>query len=116
MKLTFLFMLMLMMFLMIILNFIPIINIHKIKDREKMTPFECGFDPLSKYRNSFSIQFFMIAIMFLIFDIEITLITPIPMCFLLTNFKFWIFLIIMIMLTLIFGTMIEWKEGSMNWK
>nr|YP_009470615.1 NADH dehydrogenase subunit 3 [Mycopsylla fici]AVF97048.1 NADH dehydrogenase subunit 3 [Mycopsylla fici] len=116
MILILMFMMTMIMILILLLNILPIINIHKIKDREKMTPFECGFDPLSKYRTSFSIQFFLIGIMFLIFDIEIALILPIPVSFYLANFNFWILMIIFIMMTLILGTMIEWKEGSMNWK
>nr|YP_009470628.1 NADH dehydrogenase subunit 3 [Mycopsylla proxima]AVF97061.1 NADH dehydrogenase subunit 3 [Mycopsylla proxima] len=110
------FMTILITILILLLNILPIINMHKITDREKTTPFECGFDPLSKYRVSFSIHFFLVGIMFLIFDIEITLILPIPLSFYLSNFYFWILTIIFIMVTLIMGTMIEWKEGSMNWK
>jgi NADH-ubiquinone oxidoreductase chain 3 len=62
--------------ILIILN--SLIRKKEISTREKTSPFECGFDPKRSARLPFSTRFYLIAVIFLIFDIEITLILPIP--------------------------------------
>nr|QYJ56689.1 NADH dehydrogenase subunit 3 [Bulinus globosus] len=82
---------------------------------ESLTPFECGFEPLSDMRSPFSIRFFLLIILFLIFDIEISLIFPIISMLILgkkleTTLSFMMFLII-----LLFGIFHEWNEGAIDW-
>ena len=69
--------LMVVIVLSIILIVISYIGILQDKDREKTSPFECGFDPSGRSRRGFSIRFYLIAIIFLVFDVEIVLLFPI---------------------------------------
>nr|WGH58952.1 NADH dehydrogenase subunit 3 [Urochela rubra] len=85
-------------------------------DREKMSPFECGFNPFNSARIPFSIQFFLIAVLFLIFDIEIAIILPIILTFKLMKSTIWIYTIVMFMMTLILGLYHEWNNGVLDWK
>lgn len=61
----------------IVISLSTILRKKKNSDREKLSPFECGFNPINSSRLPFSIRFFLIAIIFLIFDVEIALILPI---------------------------------------
>nr|WOW98911.1 NADH dehydrogenase subunit 3 [Metanigrus sp.] len=106
----------LMMIILMLLSTIIMSMTKKTKpELNKSSPFECGFTPLSSPRKSFSIQFFFIALIFLIFDIEISIIIPmilmkyIPM-------KQWMITSTLILIILILGLMNEWNQGMLEWK
>nr|AFI54805.1 NADH dehydrogenase subunit 3 [Eucorysses grandis]AVJ52403.1 NADH dehydrogenase subunit 3 [Eucorysses grandis] len=84
-------------------------------DREKMSPFECGFDPLNSPRSPFSIQFFLIAVLFLIFDIEIAIILPIIITMKWNLTSTWIMTIMFFIIILILGLYYEWNNGVLEW-
>nr|YP_004733075.1 NADH dehydrogenase subunit 3 [Triturus dobrogicus]ADV35467.1 NADH dehydrogenase subunit 3 [Triturus dobrogicus] len=83
-------------------------------DTEKLSPYECGFDPLGSARLPFSIRFFLIAILFLLFDLEIALLLPTPWASQMspTNTLLWS-TIILLLLTL--GLVYEWLQGGLEW-
>lgn len=84
-------------------------------DREKNSPFECGFDPKSPSRLPFSLQFFLIAIIFLIFDVEIALILPIVVIIKLSNLTVWATTSLIFIVILLVGLYHEWNQGALNW-
>nr|ABD63973.1 NADH dehydrogenase subunit 3 [Alophoixus phaeocephalus] len=84
-------------------------------DSEKLSPYECGFDPLGSARLPFSIRFFLVAILFLLFDLEIALLLPLPWAIQLqtpTATMIWASSLILI-LTL--GLVYEWAQGGLEW-
>nr|ALG35818.1 NADH dehydrogenase subunit 3 [Parevania sp. SJW-2015] len=82
---------------------------------EKNSPFECGFNNFKSSRLPFSVNFFIISIIFLIFDVEITLIMPLIPSFNFINLSSWFYSISFLFFILILGTIIEWKDNSLNW-
>nr|ALO70748.1 NADH deshydrogenase subunit 3 [Neobisnius villosulus] len=84
-------------------------------DREKSSPFECGFDPKSSARLPFSIQFFLIAIIFLIFDVEITLLIPLILIMKTSNLINYSLITLFFIIILLVGLYHEWNQGALNW-
>ena len=86
-----------------------------VSNREKLTSFECGFDPLRSARRNFSLRFFLLAIVFLIFDLEIALLVPyfyslsLGISFLA---RFFCFLFVVV---LFLGLVHEFNEGTLRW-
>nr|AYM84953.1 NADH dehydrogenase subunit 3 [Abracris sp. OR222] len=99
----------------IVMLIASILSKKMIYDREKSSPFECGFDPKSSSRMPFSIQFFLIAVIFLIFDVEIALILPIIIIMKTSNIIVWTISTMSFICILMGGLLHEWKQGALKW-
>nr|YP_009764370.1 NADH dehydrogenase subunit 3 [Synalpheus microneptunus]QIS92008.1 NADH dehydrogenase subunit 3 [Synalpheus microneptunus] len=99
----------------IIMIISTLISKKTINDREKNSPFECGFDPKGSARLPFSLRFFLIAIVFLIFDVEITLLLPLASIFDKTNTITWTMTGTFFLLILLAGLYHEWMQGALEW-
>nr|ALO76429.1 NADH deshydrogenase subunit 3 [Laccoptera ruginosa] len=103
---------------LILIMILMILNITSKKtfyDKEKNSPFECGFDPKSSSRMPFSLQFFLIAIIFLIFDVEIVLLMPSIKIIEYSSILNLIISINSFLIILILGFFHEWNQGALQW-
>nr|APT36806.1 NADH dehydrogenase subunit 3 [Ploceus insignis] len=84
-------------------------------DSEKLSPYECGFDPLGSARLPFSIRFFLVAILFLLFDLEIALLLPLPWATQLQSPASTLTWASLLILLLTLGLVYEWIQGGLEW-
>ena len=82
---------------------------------EKLTVYECGFDPFGDSRQKFEVRFFLVGIIFIIFDLEISFLFPWSL-FLsnLTIFAYWSMILFLIILTI--GLIYEYLKGGLEWE
>nr|UEK24792.1 NADH dehydrogenase subunit 3 [Potamanthellus edmundsi] len=100
---------------MIVMMLASILSKKSITDREKSSPFECGFDPISTSRLPFSLRFFLIAVVFLIFDVEIALLLPLILLTTKTSMTIWFYMTFFFIIVLLLGLFHEWNQGALNW-
>nr|AAP74584.1 NADH dehydrogenase subunit 3 [Ruditapes philippinarum]AAP74591.1 NADH dehydrogenase subunit 3 [Ruditapes philippinarum]AAP74598.1 NADH dehydrogenase subunit 3 [Ruditapes philippinarum]AAP74605.1 NADH dehydrogenase subunit 3 [Ruditapes philippinarum]AAP74612.1 NADH dehydrogenase subunit 3 [Ruditapes philippinarum] len=87
-------------------------------EKDKLTSFECGFDPMSSSRMPFSLRFFLLALLFLVFDLEMILLFPYVFSVSITSIKMkvisklWGFIFLVI---LVGGLVHELNEGTLDW-
>nr|YP_002261358.1 NADH dehydrogenase subunit 3 [Acrida willemsei]ACG59315.1 NADH dehydrogenase subunit 3 [Acrida willemsei] len=100
---------------MIVMTIATTLSKKMINDREKNSPFECGFDPKSSARMPFSLRFFLIAVIFLIFDVEITMILPTIIIMKTSSITSWTMSIMLFITILLLGLYHEWNQGALQW-
>nr|WNH23923.1 NADH dehydrogenase subunit 3 [Stellifer lanceolatus] len=84
-------------------------------DHEKLSPYECGFDPLGSARLPFSLRFFLVAILFLLFDLEIALLLPLPWGDQLASPLLTFAWATAVLALLTLGLIYEWLQGGLEW-
>tara|TARA_B100001996_G_scaffold253304_1_gene196640 strand:+ start:120 stop:488 length:369 start_codon:yes stop_codon:yes gene_type:complete len=96
----------------IILNFLLS---PKKPDPEKLSAYECGFEAFSDSRMEFDVRFYLVAILFIIFDLEIAFLFPWAVTLNNTGlFGFWSMMVFLSVLTV--GFIYEWKKGALDWE
>lgn len=90
---------------------LPQLNIYS----EKASPYECGFDPIGSARLPFSIKFFLIAITFLLFDLEIALLLPLPWASQTNNLNIIAIIALALIFLLAISLAYEWLHQGLEW-
>ena len=84
-------------------------------DSEKQSPYECGFEPFTDSRMKFDVRYYLVAILFIIFDLEIAFLFPWAVSLHHSGlFGFWAMLIFLAVLVV--GFIYEWKKGALEWE
>ena len=92
----------------------PFIVAYKNPDSEKLSAYECGFNAFDDARMKFDVRFYLVAILFIIFDLEVAFLFPWAVTFgSLGWFGFWSMMIFLGVLTI--GFVYEWKKGALEW-
>tara|TARA_B100000427_G_scaffold306907_1_gene294000 strand:- start:190 stop:558 length:369 start_codon:yes stop_codon:yes gene_type:complete len=87
----------------------------KSPDPEKLSPYECGFEPFNDSRMEFDVRFYLVAILFIIFDLEIAFLFPWAIS--LGKIGIFGFTSMMIFLSILtIGFIYEWKKGALDWE
>tara|TARA_B100000902_G_C26902912_1_gene713005 strand:- start:266 stop:634 length:369 start_codon:yes stop_codon:yes gene_type:complete len=93
--------------------FSRLLKVHN-PDPEKLTPYECGFDPFEDARMRFDVRYYLVAILFIIFDLEIAFLFP--WAIVLDDIGNFGFVAMVIFLgILVVGFVYEWKKGALEW-
>jgi NADH-quinone oxidoreductase subunit A len=92
----------------------PFLLAYQKPDPEKLSAYECGFNAFDDARMKFDVRFYLVAILFIIFDLEVAFLVPWAIVFgELGSFGFWSMMVFLGVLTI--GFIYEWKKGALEW-
>jgi NADH-quinone oxidoreductase subunit A len=92
----------------------PFLAAYKSPDAEKLSAYECGFNAFDDARMKFDVRFYLVSLLFIIFDLEVTFLFPWAVAFRdAGTFGFWSMMIFLAVLTV--GFIYEWKKGALEW-
>nr|WEM12622.1 NADH dehydrogenase subunit 3 [Canis lupus]WEM31290.1 NADH dehydrogenase subunit 3 [Canis lupus familiaris] len=97
--------------LVLIAFWLPQLNIYM----DKTSPYECGFDPMGSARLPFSMKFFLVAITFLLFDLEIALLLPLPWASQTNKLTTMLIMALLLISLLAASLAYEWTEKGLEW-
>ncbi|EJF88706.1 NADH-quinone oxidoreductase subunit A [Bartonella tamiae] len=97
-----------------VLLVMPYIVAYRAPDPEKLSAYECGFNSFDDARMKFDIRFYLVSILFIIFDLEVAFLFPWAVSFgEIGWFGFWSMMVFLAVLTV--GFIYEWKKGALEW-
>jgi NADH-quinone oxidoreductase subunit A len=92
----------------------PFLVAYRAPDSEKLSPYECGFPPFDDARMRFDARFYLVSLLFIIFDLEVAFLFPWAIVFHdIGALGFWSMMIFLAVLTI--GFVYEWKKGALEW-
>jgi NADH-quinone oxidoreductase subunit A len=92
----------------------PFLVAYSQPDPEKLSAYECGFNAFDDARMKFDVRFYLVAILFIIFDLEVAFLFPWAIVFRqVGHFGFWAMMVFLGVLTI--GFIYEWKKGALEW-
>jgi NADH-quinone oxidoreductase subunit A len=98
----------------LVLLIAPFIVAYRKPDPEKLSAYECGFNSFDDARMKFDVRFYLVAILFIVFDLEVAFLFPWAVAFGdLGLFGFWSMMVFLGVLTL--GFIYEWRKGALDW-
>ena len=93
---------------------VPFLVAYQNPDPEKLSAYECGFNAFDDARMKFDVRFYLVAILFIVFDLEVTFLFPWAVAFgKLGAYGFWSMMVFLAVLTV--GFIYEWKKGALEW-
>ena len=101
--------------LALVMALVPMLIARQKPDSEKLSAYECGFEAFGDARGKFDVRFYLVAILFIIFDLEVAFLFPWAITLDETGVAgFWSMMAFLFVLTI--GFLYEWKKGALEWE